>query len=83
VEHHDLAVNESPGLTFHEDVGLFKWMVVRMGDGGWLMVDHEHRWKLRLQLLVDQHLHADAMVREQGRGHDGRDRGGIDLRTVS
>jgi hypothetical protein len=57
-------------------------MVVRVRAGAGLVVDHEHRVELRVEALVDEHLHGDPAVREDGGRHASRHRRGADRLRV-
>ena len=81
-----VAVRDDVDLSLEHVVRLLERMVVRMRDRAGLVVDHEHRVQLRVEPLVDEHLHGDAAVGEHGRRHargDGRraDRARRCLRT--
>ena len=72
MQHQQLTVDQRVNLSFDEDVGLLERVVVWMGDGRGLVIDHEHGVELGAALLVDQHLHTDAAVRQECGGHAGR-----------
>ena len=64
-----VAVRDDVDLSFEDVVRLLERVVVRVGAGSRLVVDHEHRVELRVEPLVDEHLHGDPAVGEDGGRH--------------
>ena len=64
-----IAVGDDVDLAVEHVVRLLERMVVRVGARSRLVVDHEHRVQLGVQPLVDEHLHGDPAVGEDGRRH--------------
>ena len=64
-----VAVRDDVDLTVEHVVRLLERVVVGVRAGSRLVVDHEHRVELRVEPLVDEHLHGDPAVGEDGGRH--------------
>ncbi len=75
-----VAVGDDVDLALEHEVRLLEGMVVRVRDRAGLVGDHEHRVQLRVEPLVDEHLHRDAAVGERRGRHARGDRRRADAR---
>ena len=68
----DLAVELELDLASEEEVGLLERVVVGLGRPADLVVDREHRQQVGAEVAIDEHLHRDPAVDEQGDVHADR-----------
>ena len=64
-----LPVELTLDLAREEEVRLLERMVVGLGSAADLVVDREHRHVIGAEGMIDEHLHRDPAVDQQGRVH--------------